>query len=388
MALRDVLRTGRIRVAASVAAALVMVTAGSIIVMSVRDQASAHGTMQSPPSRVYHCRFHDLPQQPAIPACRDAIAIGGAQAVYDWNEISVPQAAGNHRAVIPDGRLCSAGRDKYRGFDQPRKDWPATRLVAGSTYDFRLNGSAAHKGTVDLFLTRDGYDPTGPLRWDDLEPSPFLRIREDHAGGDYAMTGRLPAGKNGRHLIYAVWQRSDSPEAFYACSDVVFGDEPPPRAPVVRPVKPRGDGPPEHDHSHPPNPTHSPDPTPSPKPTSGHRPPAAPAPTTVDSRPAAAAWQPHTSYAAGAVVSFEGRRYTARQSHTSQPGWAPPEVPALWIGVPAPDADKAAQWQPQINYPAGARVSWGANEYVCVLGHESQRGWEPTAATTLWRLAS
>ncbi len=32
----------------------------------------------------------------------------------------------------------------------------------------------------------------------------------------------LPQGKTGKHVIYNVWQRSDSPEAFYACIDVSF----------------------------------------------------------------------------------------------------------------------------------------------------------------------
>lgn len=34
----------------------------------------------------------------------------------------------------------------------------------------------------------------------------------------------MPA-KSGRHLVYSIWQRSDSPEAFYTCSDVVFGED-------------------------------------------------------------------------------------------------------------------------------------------------------------------
>ena len=29
--------------------------------------------------------------------------------------------------------------------------------------------------------------------------------------------------RTGKQLLYAVWQRSDSPEAFYSCSDVDFG---------------------------------------------------------------------------------------------------------------------------------------------------------------------
>lgn len=41
-------------------------------------------------------------------------------------------------------------------------------------------------------------------------------------GQDYVFTGTVPQ-RTGRHLIYAILQRSDSPEAFYSCSDVVFG---------------------------------------------------------------------------------------------------------------------------------------------------------------------
>ncbi|MGW1926627.1 lytic polysaccharide monooxygenase [Streptomyces massasporeus] len=40
--------------------------------------------------------------------------------------------------------------------------------------------------------------------------------------GYYNFTGDLPA-RTGRHIVYKVWQRNDSPEAFYSCSDVTFG---------------------------------------------------------------------------------------------------------------------------------------------------------------------
>lgn len=56
-----------------------------------------------------------------------------------------------------------------------------------------------------------------------MEPAPFLRVVDPSLSGSaYTMTARLPSGKSGRHLIYAIWQRSDSPEAFYSCSDVIF----------------------------------------------------------------------------------------------------------------------------------------------------------------------
>ena len=41
--------------------------------------------------------------------------------------------------------------------------------------------------------------------------------------GRYHMTAKLPTGKTGSHVIYAIWQRADSTEAFYSCRDVKFG---------------------------------------------------------------------------------------------------------------------------------------------------------------------
>jgi chitinase len=41
-------------------------------------------------------------------------------------------------------------------------------------------------------------------------------------------------------------------------------------------------------------------------------------------------WAAWTSYAVGALASYNGTNYQALQAHTSQPGWEPPNVPALW----------------------------------------------------------
>ncbi|WP_158088788.1 fibronectin type III domain-containing protein [Thermoactinospora rubra] len=45
------------------------------------------------------------------------------------------------------------------------------------------------------------------------------------------------------------------------------------------------------------------------------------------------AWAPWTAYTVGTRVTHNGADYEARQSHTSQPGWEPPNVPALWSPV-------------------------------------------------------
>ena len=47
--------------------------------------------------------------------------------------------------------------------------------------------------------------------------------------------------------------------------------------------------------------------------------------------PGATAWAPYTAYTVGQVVTYHGKSYQCRQSHTSLPGWEPPNVLALWL---------------------------------------------------------
>lgn len=185
--------------------------------------AAAHGSMTDPVSRVAAC-YAEGPESPKSAACKAAVAASGAQAFYDWNAVNIANAAGNHRALIPNGQLCSAGNDKYQGLDLARGDWPAGPMSAGP-HTFRYKGTAPHKGSFELYVTKDGYDPSKPLKWSDLEPAPFAKATDPGMqNGDYVFSGTVP-NKSGRHLIYSIWQRSDSPEAFYTCSDVVFGKD-------------------------------------------------------------------------------------------------------------------------------------------------------------------
>ncbi|TVL90674.1 lytic polysaccharide monooxygenase [Streptomyces sp. SAJ15] len=185
--------------------------------------AGAHGSMHDPVSRVSAC-FAENPESPDSPACKALVAMSGTQPLYDWNEVNLPAVNGQHRQAIPDGKLCSAGRDKYKGLDMPRTDWPSSRLTAGK-HDFRYRVTAKHRGTMELYMTKPGYDPTKPLKWSDLESTPFATTPTtlNAPDGYYHFSGNVPA-RTGRHLIYGIWQRTDSPEAFYLCSDVVFGN--------------------------------------------------------------------------------------------------------------------------------------------------------------------
>ncbi|MFJ7328820.1 lytic polysaccharide monooxygenase [Streptomyces cyaneofuscatus] len=183
--------------------------------------ALAHGSLTDPVSRVSAC-FAEGPESPVSAACKAAVAAGGTQALYDWNGVNIANAAGKHRELIPDGKLCSAANDKFKGLDLPRADWPASPVKAGK-HTFKFRATAPHKGSFELYLTKPGYDPTKPLAWSDLEAKPFAEATDPAlVDGSYVFDGTIPEAA-GRQLIYTVWQRSDSPEAFYACSDVVFG---------------------------------------------------------------------------------------------------------------------------------------------------------------------
>ncbi|WP_171113171.1 MULTISPECIES: lytic polysaccharide monooxygenase [Streptomyces] len=210
------------RKAAAVAAVAAVGIAPLALTALSAAPASAHGSMGDPVSRVAQC-YAEGPESPTSDACKAAVAAGGTQALYDWNGVRIGDAAGQHRTLIPDGKLCSANNEAFKGLDLARADWPATSVSSGS-YTFKYRVTAPHKGTFTVYLTKPGYDPAQPLGWDDLDLANPVATATDPAasGGFYTFSGSLPE-RSGKHVLYAIWQRSDSPEAFYSCSDVTFG---------------------------------------------------------------------------------------------------------------------------------------------------------------------
>lgn len=185
----------------------------------------AHGSMEKPLSRVYNCAQGDI-ENLQDEACLAASKVSGKSTFYDWSGVAQGGANSDHLAVVPDGKLCSGGNSYYDGLDLVRDDWTATPIYAdeNGNYEFIFNGEPAPHRTKDwiFYVTKPGYNPLEPLKWSDLEE--FCRL-----GGEvplepnkrYKMTCPLP-DREGKHVIYNVWQRADSPEAFYTCIDVDF----------------------------------------------------------------------------------------------------------------------------------------------------------------------
>ncbi|MEV4655520.1 lytic polysaccharide monooxygenase [Micromonospora sp. NPDC049301] len=181
--------------------------------------AIAHGAPTSPVSRAAACGPEG--RYAATSACRAAVEAGAA--VREWDNVRVAAINGRDRERIPDGELCSGGLSAYRGLDLPRTDWPTTELTPGARFTFRYRTTIEHRGTFRLYVTRPGYDPRAPLTWGDLESRPFLTVTDPPVrAGAYQLPGRLPAGRDGRHLIYTIWQNSNTPDTYYSCSDVLF----------------------------------------------------------------------------------------------------------------------------------------------------------------------
>lgn len=217
--------------ASGVAAAAVLIAAG---VVSFTSPASAHGVAMFPGSRTYLCYIDGLRDNGQIisynPACADAVEQSGTTPLYNWFAVLDANANGRNVGYVPDGTICSAGdRSPYdfSPYNMARTDWPLTHLTEGAMIRWRYSNWAHHPGAFHMYVTKDGWDPLQPLAWSDLES--FWSVTDPPQSGPpgnddsyYYWDARLPEGKSGRHMIFIQWVRSDSPENFFSCSDVVF----------------------------------------------------------------------------------------------------------------------------------------------------------------------
>ena len=189
--------------------------------------AYGHGSMQSPPSRIYIGWADGVKNSPHA-AIQAAIEVGGTQPFYDWNEVvnffpGAPDAQLNasYESVIPDGQIASAGNPKYAGLDLVRDDWPTTDVEQGP-FEFVWYATTPHNPNVfNAWITTPDWDPSQPLNWAQLEPLVLGPVLQE--GNEYRFTTNLPS-RVGKHAIFAIWQRIDpAGEGFYSLSDVDFG---------------------------------------------------------------------------------------------------------------------------------------------------------------------
>jgi len=92
-------------------------------------------------------------------------------------------------------------------------------------------------------------------------------------------------------------------------------------------------------------------------------------------------WIVGESVSVGTVRVYDGVTYRCLQAHVTQSDWAPPAVPALWAVYNPVTTD---EWAPGVAYTIGDIVTYDGPEYECRQSHTSQVGWEPPNVLALW----
>jgi hypothetical protein len=98
------------------------------------------------------------------------------------------------------------------------------------------------------------------------------------------------------------------------------------------------------------------------------------------------AWQAGKTYAPGDKVNYSGVGYECIQGHTSERGWTPNAVPALWQVIQdtsGPDIPWIAGEAVQVD----DRRTYQGTPYICIQAHTTQAGWEPPNVPNLWQIS-
>lgn len=102
-------------------------------------------------------------------------------------------------------------------------------------------------------------------------------------------------------------------------------------------------------------------------------------------------WQPGIEVKVGDVYTYGVFLWRCLQDHTTQGTWTPDAVPALWRKVEIIPEDAVRVWAAGIDYIVGNEVAYPDADgtlYTCLQTHTSQTGWEPPAVPALWKAKS
>ena len=149
--------------------------------------------------------------------------------------------------------------------------------------------------SAEVFTLANATTVTNWAKTQGLGALSFWALQRDNGG----CPNQAPGDNNCSGVSQSTWQFSKLMQGFTSGGTVTT---PPTTPPTTKPTTP-------------------PTTPPTTKPTTP--------PTTTP--PGATAWAPYTAYTVGQVVTYQGKSYQCRQSHTSLPGWEPPNVLALWL---------------------------------------------------------
>ena len=102
-------------------------------------------------------------------------------------------------------------------------------------------------------------------------------------------------------------------------------------------------------------------------------------------------WQPGIAVVVGDVYTFGAFLWKCVQAHTTQGDWSPDLTPALWHKVEIVSENETRVWASAVEYVVGDVVAYpdaDGTQYECLQTHTSQEGWQPPNVSALWRAVS
>ena len=164
----------------------------------------AHGYVTSPGSRAYFgmAAAGNLNQN-----------VGRAQ----WE----PQSIEAPKNTFIDGKLASAGVTGFEPLDeQTATRWHKSVINPGNL-TISWNLTAQHRtSTWDYYMTKTGWNPNAPLKISDFELIAQIDDKATVPPKIVNQTITVPQDRKGYHVILAVWNISDTTNAFYQAIDV------------------------------------------------------------------------------------------------------------------------------------------------------------------------
>lgn len=102
------------------------------------------------------------------------------------------------------------------------------------------------------------------------------------------------------------------------------------------------------------------------------------------------AWVAGEQVQVSTLRTYGGQTYRCLQAHVTQADWTPDAVPALWqVVVVVEDPPPGPQpWAVGVAYSVGDEVTYSGHTYRCLQAHTSQAGWTPAAVPALWQVVA
>ena len=95
-------------------------------------------------------------------------------------------------------------------------------------------------------------------------------------------------------------------------------------------------------------------------------------------------WEPGLAVAEGDVLQWDGTLVEVLQAHTTQADWEPPAVPALFRIYRTDDGSEPIAWQPGLALEVDEEVTHEGTTYRVTQAHTTQAGWEPPNVPALF----